>query len=1009
MSLFRSQIKRSLQLFLACGPLLASPSFGQTETQLGFTALQEQATSLVEEGRLVEAIPYLTELIKRVDADANSEVKLDTPLYLLGSAQIQKYVNSGQNADLEAALASFDRVVTQFPNASKLKETLLRRIDIYRGLGQAESAIAEIQKILDNKYPSVRLSPNEQADLLKDLTQVYYNQGNLQAGLPYFSRLLANATDFEDRAFAAAASFEAYFQNEQIDEALKLLPQLAKESEVRYRPRLNVALLKASDILVDDGQVDKAALTLSLIKTTDLMIDFYETQLRDVRSKISLRETLQSKEDQVLASLRQDKKRLQGTIGQLQKLPTLKKELRLRRARNYTKTGRRYEAFWMFQDLMKNYPADPQAEFFTYATFSNALQVGKEDVAREVGAAYRKTFPEGEFYADVSGGLAGLLRDAGNTDQFLSIATNFLENQPQEAVSSSLYAQWAAYMIGEGRYAEVVSQSDAWFAKHKNPIYEDGIFYWAGLARLQLTNYKESIDSFDQLLSKYPTSLYTEDASLRRAVALFYDQQFLESRKALVAYTDRYPSGEGSDQAFFFLGEIEFLAGNYDVALGHFQKADALTNAQDVHDGAAFRIASLLNETGRHQEMVDHLNGYIERFGDSGNITRATLELGSGYERLIRPVEAIALFQQTIERFVSDASNPGVDSLIEGYAERYAANKEKLEATVAFYNRLETDAAYRERVVTDRGYLFEQFYENKKIDQELYNRLRKDPDFSPALADDLSPISDLLDPYRQQLNQFPEETPEAYFRKQLASAQADGDRIAETRMLMGLYRLGVEVDPSQPFDRNFVERLTPRAMLYVADYERDKRIDFAADVWNTVLTFYPTDDATIVAYTRLSELAAEENDLSGALIYLEQIQEKFPGSPRIPGVLLRQGEVLSRMERGDEAREKYQYILRVPEWRGLLHARALYQIGQSYMAESAYDKAHGFFERTFLGYPHISEWSAKAYLADAEALLEIGARQDAITTLEEAVRELSGIMPKVTEDAIKSKLGDLRS
>ena len=98
----------------------------------------------------------------------------------------------------------------------------------------------------------------------------------------------------------------------------------------------------------------------------------------------------------------------------------------------------------------------------------------------------------------------------------------------------------------------------------------------------------------------------------------------------------------------------------------------------------------------------------------------------------------------------------------------------------------------------------------------------------------------------------------------------------------------------------------------------------------------------------------------------------------------------------------------MPEWRGVLHARALYQIGQSYMAQSAYAEAHGFFERTFLGYPHLAEWSARAYLADAEALVGMGEKADAITTLQEAVKELSANAPEDILKSIQAKLKELQ-
>jgi tetratricopeptide (TPR) repeat protein len=159
---------------------------------------------------------------------------------------------------------------------------------------------------------------------------------------------------------------------------------------------------------------------------------------------------------------------------------------------------------------------------------------------------------------------------------------------------------------------------------------------------------------------------------------------------------------------------------------------------------------------------------------------------------------------------------------------------------------------------------------------------------------------------------------------------------------------------------------------------------------------------------RLANVSDERGDKSSALNYLESIVTQFPGTPKLPGVILRQGELLSSMSRGEEAREKYQYILRVPDWRGLIHARALFQTGEAYMAENKYAEAHGFFERTFLGYSHFGDWCARAYLADAEALLGLGAKADAIATLSEALETLTETAPAELLQPIQAKLKELQ-
>lgn len=975
---------------------------------MGFSTLQARANELAEAGQLVQAMPLLKELVKRVEADEDSDIELDSPIYLIGTGYIQTYLESENKQALQEALKWYDRLADEYPNSSHMKDMLLKRVDLLRTLGRNEEAIEQMRQNLRGENRNVRLDFSERVSTLRSLTQVHYNKGLLEEGLQFFGEFLEIARDPEDKALAAAASFEALYKNDRMDDAIKLVPLLAKEASIRYLPRLNVALLEASDALVADDRFNEATIILNLIKTTDIMIEWHEDRIQTLRSRREQRVAFGNADD-AIAKIDREIARLEGNLEKLAELPTLRSELLVRRARNYTQTERRFEAFWMFYGLSQENPDDKQIEFYYYAAFSNALEISKNDTAISLAEAYRERFPEGDYYSDISGALAVEYQNAGEFQKFETLAVDFLEQRPLDQMSGSLFARWASYLIERERYAELIDQSVEWFKAEPDATFADGVFYWGGMAELQLRQYDGAIANFKELLNRYPQSAYAEDSLLRKGVAEFYADLSEDARETLFAYIEQYPDGYALDQAYFFLGETEYVASNLELALEYLNKADELTEYQDIHDSVAFRKGDIYEATERFEKMAEHFEAYIDRFGENGNLTRAVLRLGQAFEYLTRPVDMLALYRENIRRFSQAADNTGVDALIESYAEKYNENQATLTATNDFFDRMEDDSEFREKIVTDRGFLFEQFYNNDDLDEGLYNRMRNDPDFTEALLEDLGPINDIMAPYRDQLARFPSETPEAFYRDQLAQARADENFIAETRMLMGLYRLGVELEPSEPYDMELVRRLTPRAILYVADYERDKRIELAEEAWNWVLETYPSDDATIVAYMRLASISAEKDEPEAALQYLEEIVNDFSGSSKIPAVLLRQGELLSGLGRGKEAREKYQYILRVPEWRGVFQARAIFQIGQSYMEEEEYAKAHGFFERTFLGYPHLTEWSARAYLADAEALIGMGAKEDAVNTLKEAVEMLSDSAPDDLMEPIQTKLAELQA
>ena len=975
-------------------------------SQLGMSELQSEADSLVNQGNLIQAMPLLKELIIRVEASSNSEIKLDFPVFLIGTAYIQSYVATNKPTDLSEALIWYDKLEQKYPFSGKLKGALLKKISVLRILKREPEAIELMKKLLSGAY-RFRLSQKETTQLLKDLTQIYYGKSNWEEGLPVFTQLLNTAVNIDDQAWAGAASFEAYIAEKRLDDAMSLLPVLARESEIRYMPRLNVALLKASDTMVAKNRLEDTAILLSLIKTTDIMIEYQEAQVKSKEATIKFR-TDMGKADEKNERLGQEVKQLKATLKQLRKLPTLRSALQVRRARNYSKTARLYEAFWMFFDLMNENPKEEQIQFYYYATFSNALRIKKLETAIEVGKAYRSKFPKGDFYSDITVALVSALRQSGDKVECVQIAKEFLDNYPLEPACNNLLLIWASHLMEHQQFKELIQQASRWLDRHTDPLFEDGLYYWRGIGELQSSQFPNAVKSFDGLLKKFPTSVYAEDGLLRKGACQYYAQDFEEARETLLKYTKQYPNGTSTDQAFFFLGEIENLASNFELALEHFKKADEITTLQDIHNGAAFSTGMIYEVLQRYDDMVTHFQAYIDRFGEEGRLTDAVLQLGRAYEYLRKPCQMLTLYREFIQKYATDTQKLGVDALIESYAEKYNTNKATLEKTVEFLDALDEDIEFRTKIVTDRGFLFEYFYGNSVLDQTLYNRLRSHPQFGEWLIEDLTPINEVTAIYRKQLAEYPPETPAEFFRDRLVREKIAKQPIAETRMLMGLYRSDVEIPPTKSYDSAFLDQVSPRMLLYIADYSRADRLNFAIEAWNKVLTKYSTDDAAIVAYMRLASVSDERGDKSAAFDYLESIVTQFSGTPKLPGVILRQGELLSAMGRGEEAREKYQYILRVPDWRGIIHARALFQTGEAYMAEDMYAEAHGFFERTFLGYSQLGEWCARAYLADAEALLGLGSTTDAIATLTEARDTIAAsAFPELMESII-AKLKELQ-
>ena len=68
--------------------------------------------------------------------------------------------------------------------------------------------------------------------------------------------------------------------------------------------------------------------------------------------------------------------------------------------------------------------------------------------------------------------------------------------------------------------SEVVEQCQRWLAMHNNPVFKDGLYYWLGMAHLQLSEYPQAIAGFENLLSEFPSAPTRQTARCAKVSAI---------------------------------------------------------------------------------------------------------------------------------------------------------------------------------------------------------------------------------------------------------------------------------------------------------------------------------------------------------------------------------------------------------------------------------------------------------------------------------------------------------
>ena len=316
-------------LFVYCASLSffwgASIFAEEDISQLTFSELQSQASSLIDKGYLLEAQPLLRELISRAEGAENNTVPLDLPYYFSALAHVQIYNKDKEESQLEDSLSLLNRLVDNYPNCSKLKDSLLLKVSVLSMLGKKDDSINLMTEILSRKY-AIKLNKVEEIQILKDLVKTYYNSPNWLEGIRTYKKFMIKAQTNSDKYYAAAALFEAYIEKEKLDDAKGMLTFLARDSKIRYMPRLNISLLKACDLMSANGRLNDAAVILSLLKTKSEMLAYHKkTNDRNKKALEILRKSNKSpdKIQKIELALKQGEQ----TVKSISKLPALENEL----------------------------------------------------------------------------------------------------------------------------------------------------------------------------------------------------------------------------------------------------------------------------------------------------------------------------------------------------------------------------------------------------------------------------------------------------------------------------------------------------------------------------------------------------------------------------------------------------------------------------------------------------------------------------------------------------------
>jgi tol-pal system protein YbgF len=200
------------------------------------------------------------------------------------------------------------------------------------------------------------------------------------------------------------------------------------------------------------------------------------------------------------------------------------------------------------------------------------------------------------------------VRGGPSLDERVSKLESVLENQTLEEFSTRLESLQRDLQRLQGD-AEVINHGIEDIKRKQRELYLD---IDRRLRKLELQ--QSSVAPVDPNAQVLATAAQEERATYDLAFALLRDGKYDEAIPALEEFIKRYPTGDNSVNARYWLGEAYFVQRRYDVALPQFETIVTHHPTSPKYSDALLKIGLVQYELGAWDKSTQALKDVVSRF-----------------------------------------------------------------------------------------------------------------------------------------------------------------------------------------------------------------------------------------------------------------------------------------------------------------------------------------------------------------------------------------------------------
>lgn len=518
-----------------------------------------------------------------------------------------------------------------------------------------------------------KMPPVEGGVYLGKIADAKVKSGDWTGVIPVLMEIKGSAPGQTERNRAITLLVQAYIESGQPKKILDLLPVVAgMSSGPRLDVEFNLALIRGGDAMLGEGQAGLALLLYSMAMTKEALLD--TTTAECERLEAVKTTATASRQPLIVLSAVQQIKKLEGQKRLLEEIPSYTEELRMRVARVYFDRNQKWEAFWAFYEVYRDFPETQFSEDALHAAFLISAELGMTQRSADVGRLFLEKFPKSEKCVEVAPQLGQLLLEGGKASEAIALFDSILGGdksaRARESLDQILFLAAYAHFQNE-ECDEALKLFLRLRVEFPQSSYRETGDYWTAMTYLFLKDYPTASKEFSNFLLAHPGGRLAEDAAFRLGVCDYGNLDFPLAQKKFLTFLTNYPKSSLAAEAYMFLGDIAAADGNMDQALEEYRAVPRFTENQPMIDYAAFQVAKIHEELGDFAAMASDLKQYLRTYGDRGNYTEAVYRIGFALKELGDIEGMLGTYGEAVREHAPKRDAIGIDFIMDDWPQEY--------------------------------------------------------------------------------------------------------------------------------------------------------------------------------------------------------------------------------------------------------------------------------------------------------------------------------------------------